>query len=176
MGDRDSVIFDLDGTLADNRGRRFLLGSVRCDYCEGTGMGLLRADEVCPLCAGTGYTPGADFSDYMATSVDDPPVEFVAELFKVYRHFGFGIFLFTARDDAFRDDTVGWLVRHGLVPDVLEMRRHGDTTPDPELKRRWLYKHMLADRTLCAFEDRIAVAEMYRDEGVPCVLVMLPHG
>ncbi|WGN90708.1 PseT-like polynucleotide kinase phosphatase [Burkholderia phage vB_BglM_WTB] len=53
------------------------------------------------------------------------------------------------------------------------MRPHGDTTPDDQLKRKWLHSLSPVDRArlIAVFDDRQKVVDMWRSEGVPCFQV-----
>jgi hypothetical protein len=139
----DTVVVDLDGTLADVGHRRRFIAGPRKDW--------KRFHEACK---------------------DDPPVEWCVRLVKALRAAGYAIELVSGRSQAVEKQTREWLERvfEGDVSrmNLVLLRPHGSMTKDTELKREWLRafgKH----RVLFAVDDRKRVVDMWRQEGVVCL-------
>jgi phosphoglycolate phosphatase-like HAD superfamily hydrolase len=81
------------------------------------------------------------------------------------------IVVMTARPEDRKEDTIVWLEEHGVKYDMLFMRPVNERKPDYEVKRD-LYREHLKDsyEIVCAFEDRLQVAKMWREEGIPVLL------
>ena len=141
------IVFDLDGTLADNRHR----------------LHLIRGED----------QPVNDWDEYERLCELDPPVELVVELWGMYARDNHTLEIWTGRSEgkggATRDRTMRWLRTHvsGWVHiRELRMRPHGFYLPNHELKRRW---YVEADRKPdLILEDDPAVVEMWTAMGVPC--------
>ena len=136
-------IFDLDGTIADNKHREHLIKQENPDW--------------------DAY--------YLAAGADTPiwPVRWLIDelcgraVIKIW----------SGRGEVARDITVEWLGRHNVLYDQLLMRPSGDFTPDTELKERWYHEMAPAERNSLAgvFEDRNSVVKMWRGLGVACFQV-----
>lgn len=142
-------IFDLDGTLAliEHR-RRFVEGDRK------------------------------DWGRFYAACVDDAPNQPVIDTMERLRHTGADVWIFSGRSDEVRAQTIGWLTEHTSflsweLDDALTMRCAGDFTPDDELKREWLDRMLVDDRSrlVAVFEDRDRMVKMWRAAGVPCFQV-----
>lgn len=148
---RPLYLFDLDGTLCDPAHRRHLLSGVRND---------------------------AKWRQFFAACVDDAPVWPVIETMERLRHHA-DVWVFSARSDEVREQTVTWLTRHtsftaGELDLALTMRAAGDCRPDEVLKRAWLDSMLQVDRErlVAVFDDRDKVVSMWRAAGVPCFQVV----
>jgi hypothetical protein len=141
---RDLVIFDLDDTLARTAHRAHLL----------------LADPV-------------DWDAYNALAGEDTPIEEVAAVF--YDHFvaSRDMWIVTARSEDVRELTEDWLYKHGLYYNKIIMRASGDNRDSVDVKLRWLHDGTIPkERVLCAYDNELAVARMYRDEGIVCFHVL----
>lgn len=138
---RKAVIFDIDGTLANNDHRRHLV--------EGA--------------------PTKDWEKFFSLMHLDEPKEHVRYLFNSFP--GKAIFMVTGRFEKYRHITMDWLVRHKFDAyySSLYMRPDGDFRPDVEFKRgvyeRDIKPHF--DVTL-VLEDRTSVVKMWRSLGLEC--------
>ena len=144
------IVFDLDGTLADDEHRQHhLLADPQ------------RWDEYYSECA------------------RDRVVEAAAEVFRALapRHW---LSIWTGRRADYWDDTMDWLIRNidgartrkSLGGVDLKMRPVGDRTPAAELKRLWLDNARGSGLSVdLAFDDASPVVAMWREEGVPCFQV-----
>lgn len=145
-----TVIFDLDGTLADIRERRTL--ATR----EG------------------GKIDWPKFFDPNNISLDKPNVA-VIESFKALKNAGYRMVIFSGRSDATREETEKWLQSYGIEYDLLQMRPgsgEGMFTPDDKLKQDWLNQEFPdKSQILCVYDDRDKVVSMWRANGIPCFQV-----
>ena len=149
--DKDTVIFDLDGTLALIDDRRALAtkdnGKMDWDV----------------------------FFDPSNIDLDLPndPVIKMAQLLDSQ---GFKIVIFSGRSKATKDVTKDWLNKFGVPSNILKMRPTGNGfqfMPDDKLKKKWLDDIFgdNKDRILCVFDDRQKVVNMWRDNGIDCFQV-----
>tara|TARA_R100000544_G_scaffold26900_2_gene13855 strand:+ start:398 stop:874 length:477 start_codon:yes stop_codon:yes gene_type:complete len=149
---KDVVIFDLDGTLADIDARRKLATKVN---------GKMNWD--------TFFDP-----DNISLDLPNQPV---IEMAKTLHKEGKKIVIFSGRSKATKDATADWLDKNGVPFDVMKMRPTGHPwafMPDDKLKKGWLddiFPGDQKDRILCVFDDRSKVVNMWRDNGLSCFQV-----
>ena len=151
-GNKNTVIFDLDGTIADIEERRSI--STKED-------GKMDWDK---------------FFDPNNISLDKPnvPVIMMLNLLKTQGHF---IVILSGRSKATKDATRHWLEKHSVRFDVLKMRPTGHPwkfMPDDKLKQHWLdtlFEGEKKDDILCVFDDRDKVVSMWRENGLDCFQV-----
>lgn len=154
---RPLYIFDLDGTLALNDHRKYLIADKKNQ----------RWDEFYRAC------------------VDDKPNRPVISLLNSLMEFDFehenklnDILIFSGRSDLVKSETIHWLRKFIYIDsqdfqDILKMRLHGDYTPDDMLKKQW-YEELIPstkERLVCVFDDRQKVVDMWRSIGVTCLQV-----
>ena len=141
-GERDIVIFDLDGTLADISHRQHMVQGKRRNW--------------------TGF---------FAACVEDKPHKAVIIILRTL-YPQFRIYLVSGRSDEVRQQTEKWLELNGVPYHELIMRRRGDYTPDNILKIGWVEQGLIPkDRILCVFDDRDKVVKAWRNAGIPCFQV-----
>ena len=151
-GTANTVIFDLDGTLADIEERRQL--STKED-------GKMDWDK---------------FFDPNNISLDKPNWS-VIHMAKILKDAGHQIVIFSGRSKATKDTTKEWLNKFGVPFDVLKMRPTGHPwafMPDDKLKQHWLdtlFEGDKKDDILCVFDDREKVVKMWRENGLDCFQV-----
>ena len=140
---KDCFIFDIDGTVADNKHRAI--------HLEGRPK---RWDL------------------YNATMADDPPINHIVEVAKSIKSAGGTIVFCTGREEPFREITQAWLNNVMPFFEGLYMRAEKDYRPD-EIVKLELLNRIKADgfNPLMAFEDRNKVVAMWRSNGVPCAQV-----
>ena len=149
---KDVVIFDLDGTLANIDARRKLAtkdnGKMDWDvFFDPTNISL------------------------------DLPNQPVIEMAKTLHKEGKKIVIFSGRSKATKDTTAEWLDKFDVPFDVMKMRPTGHPwafMPDDKLKQGWLddiFPGRQRDRILCVFDDRTKVVNMWRDNGLSCFQV-----
>ena len=145
-----TIIFDLDGTLADIRERRTLATK------EG------------------GKIDWPKFFDPNNIYLDKPNTP-VIESFKALRKSGHRMVIFSGRSDATREETEKWLAANEIVYDKLLMRPgmgEGIFTPDDRLKENWLNEEFPdKNQVLCVYDDRDKVVDMWRRNGITCFQV-----
>ncbi len=140
---KDTVVVDLDGTLADiEHRRRFITGARR------------------------------DWKSFHESCARDAPNAWCVRLVCALRAAGLQIQLVSGRARAVEKQTLEWLSRvfdgdlSGMT--LVLLRAHDDKTKDTELKREWLHAFG-KDRVLFAVDDRKRVVDMWREEGVICL-------
>ena len=141
-----TVIFDLDGTLATiDKRKNLAMASGKMNWTE--------------------------FFHPHNIHLDEPNDPVIAS-FIALQEKGYEMVIFSGRDDISKKETTEWLKRHGVVPDKLLMRPHGDYTPDDIVKKTWL-NDLFPDKSkiLCIFDDREKVVNMWRGEGLTCFQV-----
>lgn len=150
--DKDIVIFDLDGTLADIDTRRSF--STKDN-------GKMDWDK---------------FFDPANISMDQPNVPVIATAQALHDK-GFQIVIFSGRSKATKDATKDWLNQFKVPFSVLKMRPTGGNfkfMADDKLKKMWLddlFPGDKKDRILCVFDDRQKVVDMWRDNSIDCFQV-----
>ena len=140
-----AVIWDLDGTLSDDR--------ARAHFVE-VEQGKKR-----------------DWKSYFDAIGDDPPIAASMEVLRAMHAAGNRVVFLTGRPDHTRRTTQRWLKANGLDDyDRLVMRPPRDFRPSGAFKVDEVAKLRREYELVCAFEDRIDVADALRDAGVPVFL------
>lgn len=146
----DTVIFDLDGTLADISKRREKATKKN------------------------GKINWGIFYDPENIKLDEPNYP-VVNTFKALSAAGYNMVIFSGRSNQTQIETEKWLKDHGLFWDVFLMRDGYSKQlykPDNQLKYDWLYNYFDDfNRIMCIFDDRDQVVEMWRSEGFSCFQV-----
>ena len=146
-----TVIFDLDGTLADITKRREMStkdnGKIDWDVF---------------------FEPNNIWFD-----LPNEPVITMAQLLSDKHR----IVIFSGRSKATKDETKRWLKKFDVPFDVIKMRPTSNEwkfMPDDELKQHWLnslFKDEKKQDILCVFDDRQKVVDMWRRNGITCFQV-----
>lgn len=140
-----AVIWDLDGTLSDD--------TARAHFVE-VEQGRAR-----------------DWHSYFDAIDTDPPIAASMEVLRAMHAAGIRILFLTGRPDYTRPKTERWLEANGLTEyDALIMRPDGERRPAGWFKAEAVDRLRLEYELVCAFEDRIDVAEHLRSAGVPVFL------
>jgi beta-phosphoglucomutase-like phosphatase (HAD superfamily) len=140
-----AVIWDLDGTLANDRARAHFVEVER---------GRAR-----------------DWHSYFDAIDTDPPIAASMEVLRAMHAAGNRILFLTGRPDYTRPKTERWLEANGLTEyDRLIMRPDGERRPAGWFKAEVVDRLRDEYELVCAFEDRIDVAEHLRAAGVPVFL------
>lgn len=140
------LVFDLDGTLADNRHREHLLA---------------------------GESPQWD-AFFEACDQDKlvVPIANIAQCMWVHGH---RIVVLTGRPESVRNKTSMWLTDNGVPYHKLLMRPDGDYRPSTDLKRALLQenviRHLLPDEAVVAIDNDEKDCAMYRELGCVSLLV-----
>lgn len=137
---RDCIIFDIDGTIADNTHRvHHLLQTPK------------------------------DWPAFHATMHLDKPITALVQLLAIL-HQHFAIILCTARQDSHREVTQAWLAQHAIPYTELHMGATNDFRPQEEVKLELLHTILASGwRPLFVVDDRSAVVAMWRKAGLVCL-------
>lgn len=150
---RKTVIFDLDGTLADITERR------------------LKAIQ-----ESDGKMNWSEFFNPDNIQLDQPNSP-VINAFNAMKSMGFRMAIFSGRSNATQEATEKWLKDNGIDYDILRMRPAEPPLlfmKDDELKEMWLDEEFPGDKIddiECVFDDRDKVVNMWRKRGIPCFQV-----
>jgi beta-phosphoglucomutase-like phosphatase (HAD superfamily) len=140
-----AVIWDLDGTLSDDR--------ARAHFVE-VEAGRAR-----------------DWRSYFDAIEDDPPIAASMEVLRALHAAGLRVIFLTGRPEHTRGPTERWLQANGLTEyDALVMRPAGERRPAGFFKVDAIRTLRREFEIVCAFEDRIDVADALREAGVPVFL------
>ena len=140
-----AIIFDLDGTLSDDR--------ARAHFVE-VEAGRKR-----------------DWQSYFDAMTEDPPIAASIAILHAMRKDGFRVLYLTGRPEYTRPLTEQWLKANGLDEyDRLLMRPDGERRPASEFKVEVIEKLRDEYQIVCAFEDRLDVADALRTGGTPVYL------
>ena len=140
-----AMIWDLDGTLSDDKARAHFVEVER---------GRAR-----------------DWMSYFDAIDTDPPIAASMEVLRAMHAAGIRILFLTGRPEYTRPKTTRWLEANGLTEyDRLIMRPEGERRPAGFFKAEAVERLRREYELVCAFEDRIDVAEQLRQAGVPVFL------
>ena len=144
---KNTVIFDLDGTLAkiDKRIKLARKPNGKMDFDI-----LHDRDNI-----------------YL-----DEPNEPVVRIAELFADDGLQIVIFTGRPDTTESVTRQWLAKHGIPYHKLVMRDNVRYfKPDEILKKQMLDDHLDIDDVFCVVDDRQKVVDMWREIGLTCFQV-----
>ena len=136
------VIFDLDGTLANIDHRLHFINQAPKDW-----------------------------HGFSKTCSADSPKQAVIQTAKALHQFGHPLWILSGRSASVERETRAWLKQYGIPYNKLLMRPINNFIPDHELKRLWISEYHLKSRTLCTYDDRQKVVDMWREEGFECFQV-----
>jgi beta-phosphoglucomutase-like phosphatase (HAD superfamily) len=140
-----AVIWDLDGTLSDD--------TARAHFVE-VEAGRAR-----------------DWVSYFDAIDADPPIAASMEVLHALRAAGLRVVFLTGRPEYTRPKTEAWLRANGLAGyDALVMRPEAERRPAGLFKVDAVAGLRAEYEVVCAFEDRIDVADHLREAGVPVFL------
>jgi phosphoglycolate phosphatase-like HAD superfamily hydrolase len=139
-----TVIFDLDGTLADINHRLHFVQNGNKQW-----------DEF-----------------YAACHADGPKHEII-ELARMCQDAGHQIIISSGRSDNTREATEKWLDDNVVPYHKLFMRPNACFTPDQALKKAWLDQGVFGPKESILFvvEDRDRMVQMWRQQGLTCLQV-----
>lgn len=139
---KKTVLFDIDGTLADIRHRRGFLDGDRPDW-----------------------------NRFNAAMGDDVPNGPVVTLYKSLWETGrFDIILTTGRNEKFRRVTEQWLIWNEIPFERMIMRKDNDNRADHIIKEEMLARLLSEGRVIeFTVDDRQQVVDMWRRNGITCL-------
>lgn len=166
---RDFVICDIDGTIANCEHRkhhikpRDVAHKVDCTFP----IGSLPPSLKCPQC---GAKPHKDWPAFFKACDADTPIQPIINLLYMFNEYGspsYDVLFVSGRDLSLAGiKTEDWLERHCVPPyRHLLMRPGSDARPDVDLKREIL-SFLPKERIAYVIDDRNAVIEMWRKEGL----------
>lgn len=137
--DKETFIFDIDGTLCNISASRKL------------------------------HTLDKNWTRFHQESINEPPITSTVRILKLLKNDGHTIILCTAREGKHRHITKEWLHMHRIPYDELRMRAEGDMRRSYECKREHLIDlqdkgHIVA----AAFDDREQDVLMWTEAGLDC--------
>lgn len=98
----------------------------------------------------------------------DEPIESVIRVVMALRDSDVPLVFMSGRDEECREQTTDWLERHGFTVDALYMRPRGNMEKDSIVKARLFDEHIRGKyRVLAVFDDRLQVARMWHNLGLP---------
>lgn len=136
------VVFDLDGTLADNSHRIPNPLPENFDW-----------DATAPL------------------AVNDKPIMRMLEQLMEHHRAGRRIIYLTGREESSRPYTEEWLRRHGLydVSEMLIMRPTGDRRPASDFKAEAMRRYCHPHYVHAVYDDDLSVVDRLREFGFPAI-------
>jgi predicted secreted acid phosphatase len=138
----DLFIFDIDGTIADNRHRLHYI---------------LREPK------------DKDWDSYDAEWANDTPLVGMIDLVRCLQNYGANVMFLTGRNVRTRSDTLKWLYSHGvghLHPELLVMRGLKDYRDAGTMKVEYLAKRgIFPEHVHTIFDDNNHVVRALRDAG-----------
>lgn len=139
-----TVIFDIDGTLADISERRKFLETIPKNWKE------------------------FNNPEHIAK---DKPMENIVALYKVlHATEQFNMVLVSGRGEENREVTIKWLTQHKIFFNELHMRKHKDYRDDVIVKQEILNDLLATNHDIVfAIDDRDGVVKMWRDNGITCL-------
>lgn len=137
------VIFDVDGTLANNQHRQHFVNKSR----------------------------KPDWESFFSGCDHDTPIEQMIELFKTLKEVEkFKMVLVSGRPERCRSATEKWLHENNIFFDALYMRLDGDRRQDFIIKQEILSSIVSkGDEILFSVDDRNETVKMWRDNNVICL-------
>lgn len=160
---KDTIICDLDGTIALDNGRaQLFLHSPHAADCP-------TAKQSAAPC-NCGWK--RDWDGYYQACDQDQCNDPVANLLRFYWEEGYNIRILTGRRESTRDVTVRWLARHAVPHHTLIMRQDGNYTDDNILKPTWAQQYGWTPEVVeVVLEDRSRVVTAWRELGYTCFQV-----
>lgn len=135
------VLFDLDGTLADNAHRQHFLATGKKDW-----------------------------NSFFETQIDDTPNAPVVALYQaLFASDRFEVIIVTARPERYRQLSESWLRLRDIPFNRVIMRADGDRRGDDVIKREMLADlRREGINPIFVVDDRTSVVRMWRSEGITC--------
>lgn len=182
------IIFDLDGTLADCEYRRHFVDASKnpgykrrwdCTLDEFENNKLIpieyiRVETTTQECHDNIYKKfSPDYKSFYEACDQDKPIEPVITTINHLILRDEDIQIWSGRCESVRDKTINWLkgyldIDAWFYRDCLKMRPIGDSTPDDQLKERWLDEYITGGGNPIefVFDDRPKVIRMWRRRGI----------
>jgi hypothetical protein len=142
------VLYDLDSTISNTLHREHLAPAENREALE-------------------------SWIEYSKACINDPVIEGVAASARLYQRLGAAVGFVSGRNEEARDETIAWLERHSIHPDLLKLHDENDPRHNGEHKAKFVKELQAKGWTVeLFFEDHISVCEYIEAEtSVPCVTV-----
>jgi len=142
MNQKKVVIFDIDGTMADNSHRQCYVAGGRREW-----------------------------EKFFSLMGEDLPVMPIIELCRVlYLSGQYEMLIFSGRPERYRALTEQWLTWNKVPCLPLTMRKNGDYRSDAEVKEEMLQVLQAKGKEIAfVVDDRNTVVEMWRTHGIVCL-------
>jgi len=110
-----------------------------------------------------------NFEKFHSACESDPPNEWCKALVQQLRT-RYDIVIVSGRTDDYKDATLRWFAKHGILVDALFMRKAGDFRPDTEIKKE-IYENEILPKyeVMFCIDDRQCVVDMWRSLGLVCL-------
>jgi FMN phosphatase YigB (HAD superfamily) len=142
LNHRRTVLFDVDGTLANNQHRQAWVRNKPRNW-----------------------------KAYNATMADDLPIENIINLTNILSSH-YNVIVVTARTDDQSEVTKDWLAKHGVFYDHIFFRQEKDYRDDSIVKSEILDTILERGwEPVMVFDDRNRVVDMWRSRGIQCLQV-----
>lgn len=136
-----TVIFDLDGTLADGTHRLHLLPTVDLHLTD-------------------------SWTEFHKASKGDAPLQNNIDICNALGRSGYFVIILTGRSDVARTETEDWLRRHKVYHNMLKMRAHFDNRKDFIIKEEFLRNVVGLENVVAAWDDSPEVIRHFRSLGI----------
>lgn len=114
----------------------------------------------------------AKWDKYHSEAIHDQPIaEMVRVVNGLAHHDDIRVVGLTARPEKWRQLTMDWLVKHGIMIDELIMRPDADFDPAPVMKLNMVKGRFVDLSRLILIDDREDVVAAFKSEGITSLLV-----
>lgn len=165
---KDTIICDLDGTIALDKHRNHFLHPAHKEGCR-----RIPPDPLDERDLKSGCTCGwkRDWDSYYDHCGSDEPNWPVITLLR-RMSIDHKVLILTGRIERTREVTVCWLDRHGVPRENMHMRATEDRTQDDKMKIDWAKEYTGGpESVLFVLEDRQRVVDAWRAAGYTCFQV-----
>lgn len=137
---QEAVIFDIDGTIANNDERQKILKDNVHNW--------------------------QNFFNEMGNDTVNKAISEIYDIIKKTKKYK--MLIVTGRPETYRKITEQWLIWNRIEYDNLYMRSENDCRSDVDVKREILQKIREQYDVSFVFDDRRSVVQMWREEGLVC--------
>lgn len=159
--EKDTIICDLDGTIALDHHRAHHLHPPHMEWCRSI-------QPVDATYSGVACNCGwkRDWNTYFSLCGGDEPNWAVIDILRLLWEDGYNIRILSGRASSTQAATEKWLCEHAVPHHTLILRPEDDKTDDHLFKpRKAVANGWLSTNTLVVFEDRQRVVDAWRSLG-----------
>lgn len=138
---KDTVIFDLDGTLADLTPRLHLMPTEDLHLTD-------------------------SWSEFNKACADDLPIPDTIKICNAMHAGGYEVIILTGRSSVAWRETEDWLKDNGVNYSFLVMRSHSDNRKDFIIKEEFLRDTVGLEHIIAAWDDSPSVVAHFRSMGI----------